>query len=157
MDAGRHRLGRGGVLHEPRSGGVAYHALAQAATGVGRGFDASAILPPETGFSAKSMTLQVTFTALILAMQAAVILRGVRKGIQRVSMIVTPILFVTLLIVIVRSVTLPGADEGVRWLLSLRSGGPHTDCRDSAALGQVVFSVGLGGHAHGRVRLVSGR
>jgi neurotransmitter:Na+ symporter, NSS family len=125
-------------------GWVAYHALGQAATGVGRGFDASAILPPETGFSAKSMTLQVTFTALILAMQAAVILRGVREGIQRISMIVTPILFVSLLIVIARSVTLPGAGEGVRWLLAFDLAA-LTPTAAIAALGQVVFSVGLGG------------
>jgi neurotransmitter:Na+ symporter, NSS family len=125
-------------------GWVAYHALAQAAAGVGRSFDAAAILPPEAGFSAKSMTLQVTFTALILAMQAAVILRGVREGIQRISMIVTPILFVSLLIVIVRSVTLPGAGEGVRWLLAFDLAA-LTPTAAIAALGQVVFSVGLGG------------
>jgi neurotransmitter:Na+ symporter, NSS family len=125
-------------------GWVAYHALAQAAAGVGRSFDAAAILPPEAGFSAKSMTLQVTFTALILAMQAAVILRGVREGIQRISMIVTPILFVSLLIVIVRSVTLPGAGQGVRWLLAFDLAA-LTPTAAIAALGQVVFSVGLGG------------
>jgi NSS family neurotransmitter:Na+ symporter len=125
-------------------GWVAYHALAQAATGIGMGFDASAIIPPATGFSAKSMTLQIFFTAMVLAAQAAVILRGVRAGIQKISMIVTPVLFGTLIIIIIRSVTLPGAEEGVAWLLSFDFSA-LTPTAAIAALGQVVFSVGLGG------------
>lgn len=125
-------------------GWVVFHALGQVAQGVGLGFDASVILPPETGFSALSMTLQCGFTAAVLGLEAAVILKGVRRGIERVSMIVTPVLFVTLLILIVRSVTLPGAGEGVAWLLAFE---PHdvTPSVVIAALGQVVFSIGLGG------------
>ncbi|MDA0329640.1 MAG: sodium-dependent transporter [Gemmatimonadetes bacterium] len=125
-------------------GWVVYHALAQLGTGVGLDIDASAILPPETGFSGKSMTLQVFFTALVLSAEAAVILKGVRGGIEKISKIVTPVLFASLLIVIVRSVTLPGADEGIRWLLAFDPGG-ITPTVAIAALGQVVFSVGLGG------------
>jgi NSS family neurotransmitter:Na+ symporter len=123
---------------------VVFHSLAQAATGLGMGFDASVILPPETGFSAQSMVLQFGFTALLLLIQAAVILQGVRAGIERVSMIVTPVLFITLLIVIGRSVTLDGADEGIRWLLAFDLAA-ITPTAAIAALGQVVFSVGLGG------------
>lgn len=125
-------------------GWVAFHGLAQVATGFGAGFDASIILPPETGFSVRSTGLQLGFTAAILAMQAAVILRGVRRGIERVSTIATPVLFTTLLILIVRSVTLDGADAGIAWLLDfdLRAVTPTAAV---AALGQVVFSVGLGG------------
>lgn len=125
-------------------GWVVYHALAQLGTGVGLDIDASAILPPETGFSARSMTLQVVFTALVLSAEAAVILKGVRRGIETISKIVTPVLFASLLIVIVRSVTLPGADEGVRWLFAFDPAG-ITPTVAIAALGQVVFSVGLGG------------
>lgn len=125
-------------------GWVVYHALAQAATGAGLRFDASAILPPESGFSATSFSLQVILTATVLGAQATVILHGVRDGIERVSKIVTPVLFGTLLVVIVRSVTLDGAGEGVRWLLSFDASA-ITATAAIAALGQVVFSVGLGG------------
>jgi NSS family neurotransmitter:Na+ symporter len=40
-------------------------------------------------------------------------MRGVRGGIERVSVFATPILFLTLLVVIARSVTLPGAGAGI--------------------------------------------
>ena len=125
-------------------GWVVFHTVAQAAAGVGLGFDASVILPPEAGFSPLSFGLQLAFTALVLAAEAAVVLRGVRAGIERVSTVATPVLFITLLIMIGRSVTLPGADEGVRWLLAFEPG-DLTAGVAIAALGQVVFSVGLGG------------
>lgn len=125
-------------------GWVAYHAIGQLAAGVGRPFDASAILPPDTGISWRSMSLQFGFTATILAIQGAVIVRGVRAGIERISSVATPLLFLSLLVVIVRSVTLDGADEGVRWLLAFDVSA-LTPQAAAAALGQVVFSVGLGG------------
>ena len=125
-------------------GWVAYHALAQLGRGVGMAIEASEILPPDTGFSARSLLLQLVFTALVLGAQASVILRGVQRGIQRTSTIVTPVLFVTLLVVIARSVTLPGSGEGVRWLFAFDPAGLSPSAA-IAALGQVVFSVGLGG------------
>lgn len=125
-------------------GWVVFHTIAQAAEGVGLGFDGSAILPPERGFSWTSMSLQLLLTAAVLGTEAAVILAGVRKGIEKVSTVVTPVLFVTLLIVIARSVTLPGAREGVIWLLAFQPA-DITPTAAIAALGQVVFSIGLGG------------
>ncbi len=125
-------------------GWVAYHAVGYAAAGVGMEVETSAILPPETGFSPKSLGLQLFFTALVLGMEAAVILKGVRAGIERVSTIVTPVLFLTLIVIMVRSLTLPGAGEGVVWLLAFDLA-DVTPTVVVAALGQVVFSVGLGG------------
>ena len=125
-------------------GWVVYHALAEITAPFGRPIDPSRILPPEQGFSATSMGLQVGFTALVLLAEARIVLRGVQRGIERASKIITPILFVTLLIVIVRSVTLPGADEGIRWLLAFEPS-QITPTVAIAALGQVVFSIGLGG------------
>ena len=125
-------------------GWVVFHALAELSTPFGRPIDPAIILPPESGFSPVSMGLQVGFTAVVLAAEAAVLLRGVRAGIERISKVLTPVLFATLLIVIVRSVTLPGASEGVRWLLAFDLG-DITPTVAVAALGQVVFSVGLGG------------
>ena len=125
-------------------GWVFYHTLGEALAPFGRPIDASRILPPDTGFSGTSMGLQISATAFVLFLQAMILLRGVRAGIERISKIVTPVLFVTLLIVIARSVTLPGAAEGVAWLLTFQPGS-ITPSVAIAALGQVVFSVGLGG------------
>ena len=125
-------------------GWVVYHALAEVLAPFGRPIDASRILPPDTGFSGVAFGLQFGFTALVLLAEAAIILRGVRAGIETASKIITPVLFGVLLIVIVRSVTLPGAGEGVRWLLTFDASS-ITPTVAIAALGQVVFSVGLGG------------
>jgi NSS family neurotransmitter:Na+ symporter len=125
-------------------GWVLFHALDQGAEGLGLGFDASAILPPETGISLSSVGLQLTFMIAVLTIEARVILKGVREGIERISTFVTPILFVSLLVVIGRSVTLPGAGQGVAWLLAFEPS-DLTASVAIAAMGQVVFSVGLGG------------
>lgn len=125
-------------------GWVVYHALAEMLGPFGRPLDPSVILPPAAGFSGASFGLQLFFTSVLLLVEAAVLLRGVRAGIERASLILTPILFLTLLLVIVRSVTLPGAGEGIRWLVRFEPAS-LTPSVAIAALGQLVFSVGLGG------------
>jgi NSS family neurotransmitter:Na+ symporter len=90
------------------------------------------------------MLLQMAFTSVVLFVQASVLLRGVRGGIERASRILVPVLFITLIVVIARSVTLPGSGDGVRWLFAFDASS-LTPTVAMAALGQVVFSVGLGG------------
>ena len=125
-------------------GWVVCHAVAEALTPLGHPLDASRILPPERGFSAASLGLQIAFTLVVLVAEAAVVLRGLRAGIERASRILMPILFLSLLALIVRSLTLPGASEGVRWLLAFKPENV-TGSVTMAALGQVVFSLALGG------------
>jgi len=125
-------------------GWVLYHALAELLVPLGRPLDGAAILPPERGFSLRSFGLQATCTALVLLFQGAVLLRGLRRGIERASRILTPVLFLTLLLLIVRSLTLPGSWEGVRWLFAFHPG-DVTPAVMLGALGQVVFSLALGG------------
>jgi NSS family neurotransmitter:Na+ symporter len=125
-------------------GWVVFHVIGEVARPLQLPVDASAILPPATGISVTSLALQIVFTSLLLLAEAAVLLRGVRAGIEKASKILTPILFITLLMVIVRSVTLPGAGEGIRWLVGFDPAS-LTPTVVIAALGQIVFSVGLGG------------
>lgn len=80
---------------------------------------------------------------VFMALTGAVILGGIRSGIERVSKILMPALFVLLLIVIVRSVTMPGAWEGVAFLLKPTSAG-FTPKVVLMALGQAFFSLSLG-------------
>jgi len=73
-----------------------------------------------------------------------IVIRGLRAGIEPASRILTPLVFVALLVLLVRSVTLPGASAGLVWMLkfdpsSLSAGAAM------AALGQLVFSMALGG------------
>ena len=72
-----------------------------------------------------------------------VVIRGVQKGIERASKLLMPILFILLLILVVASCMLPGAIEGVRFLLK-----PDFSKLSSSvlldALGQAFFSLSLG-------------
>ncbi len=125
-------------------GWVVYHAVAQIGAPLGLGLEGAHILPPEQGFSGTSFGLQLFFTAMVVLAQVAVLLRGLRGGIERASRVLTPLVFGTLLLLIVRSLTLPGAGEGVRWLLAFHPGDMNASVT-MAALGQVVFSLALGG------------
>ena len=53
---------------------------------------------------------------IVLALISVIIIAGVSKGIERVTKRLMPALFILLLIVIVRSLTLPGAREGLAFL-----------------------------------------
>jgi neurotransmitter:Na+ symporter, NSS family len=126
-------------------GWVLYHGMAEVMALVGVQVDASKILPPDSGFSGTSFGLQLLFTSLVVTGCAVVLIRGLRSGIQKVSTVLTPVLFVVLLLLIVRSVTLPGAGEGIRWYLLKFSWSEVDATVVMAALGQVIFSIALGG------------
>ena len=72
-----------------------------------------------------------------------VVMRGVRRGIERASKLLMPVLFVLLVVLVVASCLLPGAMEGVRFLLmpdfTKLSSGVMLE-----ALGQAFFSLSLG-------------
>ena len=121
-------------------GWVLFHGAAEA----GR-FSGSAILPPETGFSASAFLLQMAMTGTVILAAITILLRGVRKGIEKISRIFTPLLFITLLILILRSLTLPGAGEGLEWYILGFRPQDITAPVAMAVLGQVVFSLALGG------------
>ena len=61
--------------------------------------------------------LMVGFQLVFMVLCALVIWSGVRKGIERWSKILMPLLFLLLLAVILRSLTLPGARAGVAFFL----------------------------------------
>lgn len=73
-----------------------------------------------------------------------VLWRGVRAGIERVSKIFMPVLFVLVLILLVRAVTLPGAADGLNWLF--RPDFSHLwDYKVwTAAYGQIFFTLSIG-------------
>ena len=72
-----------------------------------------------------------------------VVVRGVRSGIEKASKLLMPILFILLVIIVIASCMLPGAIEGVRFLLM-----PDFSKVSSKmlleALGQAFFSLSLG-------------
>ena len=66
-----------------------------------------------------SNPLQVIgYTAAFIAVVMVIVNKGVKKGIERYSKILMPILFILLLLVIARSLTLPGSLKGLVFYLS---------------------------------------
>ncbi len=85
----------------------------------------------------------ILWQALFLILTVGIIAAGVVKGIQRWSMVLMPVLFVLLLVLIVRSVTLPGAGEGLAYYLR-PDFSKVTGRTLLAALAQAFFSLSLG-------------
>jgi len=73
----------------------------------------------------------------------AIVYKGVQSGIERWSKILMPILFLLLIVLIIRSVTLPGAVAGVRFFLS-PDFSKLTGEGVLIALGHAFFSLSLG-------------
>ncbi|MBO4499775.1 MAG: sodium-dependent transporter [Bacteroidaceae bacterium] len=83
------------------------------------------------------------YTYLFLGLTAFVISGGVKKGIEKFSKIMMSVLFVIIILVVIRSVTLPGAINGLRYLFVPDFGKISIDTF-MQALGQAFFSLGLG-------------
>ena len=126
-------------------GWVVFHGLAGILGPLGFPVSGGEILPPEVGFSLRSFGLQILFTGLITLAAVTVLLNGLRGGIERASAVLTPLLFASLVILILRSVTLPGAGAGLEWYILKFRLGDLTPTVAVAALGQMMFSLALGG------------
>lgn len=110
-------------------------------------FGGEAGADPQAFFAATltGITLaNVSATAATFTGIATVLFLGVRRGIETVSRVVVPLVFIALLAVIARSVTLPGAGEGIRFFL-LPDWSKLSAETVLAAMGQVFFSLSLGG------------
>ena len=56
------------------------------------------------------------YTLVFLGITGLIIALGVRKGIERMSKLMIKVLFLIIVLVVIRSLTLPGAMEGVRYM-----------------------------------------
>ncbi len=83
------------------------------------------------------------FTYIMLAANFGVLLFGVKKGIERLSNILMPMLFILLIVFGFVSLSLPKADEGLKFFLN-----PDFSKIDGSviinAMGQAFFSLSLG-------------
>lgn len=126
-------------------GWVLYFALAELLAATGIALEPGAILPPESGVNARSVGLQLVCTWSVIGSCAWVLDRGLRRGIERASVVIMPTLFAILVVLIVRAVTLPGAGEGIRWFIGRVAWSDLTPTVMVAAMGQAIFSLSLGG------------
>ena len=87
--------------------------------------------------------LPTVLTVVFIVLTHLVVTRGVRRGIERVSKILMPTLFILLLIIVAASCSLPGSWRGVTFLFHPDfSVINHSIMLD--ALGQSFFSLSLG-------------
>ena len=85
----------------------------------------------------------VLYTALFIGLTVFVALGGVASGVERAARILMPALFVILLVLVARSVTLDGAVEGIAFFLEPDFSKVTWETL-LAALGQAFFSLSLG-------------
>lgn len=126
-------------------GWVGFHALMELVNAFGGHINPGAILPPQEGFNLTSLLLQLAMTAFVIFTCGVVLIKGLRKGIEKASKWIVPALFGILLVLIFRSITLPGAGEGIDWFIG---GFGFEELKPSvmaAALGMAFFSMSLGG------------
>jgi NSS family neurotransmitter:Na+ symporter len=83
------------------------------------------------------------FTLIFVALNAVVLLGGVQKGIERMSNIMMPLLFVLLVVFCCTTLTLPNAMDGVQFFLN-PDFSKITPQVCISALGQALFSLSLG-------------
>lgn len=85
----------------------------------------------------------VFWTVILLAINTVIVLRGVKKGIEKVSNWMMPLLFLILLAMAINSALLPGAKAGLEFLFAPDFA--HVDSRTLlSALGQAFFSLSVG-------------
>ena len=81
--------------------------------------------------------------AIYLVINVTIVSRGVSKGIEKASKVMMPAIFILFILVSIRGLTLPGAEDGLAFLFqpdwSAVSGQTFL-----AALGQAFFSMSLG-------------
>jgi NSS family neurotransmitter:Na+ symporter len=85
----------------------------------------------------------IGYFALFMALTMVFVLGGVQKGIEKGSKIMMPILFVLLIILVVRGITLDGAEKGISFLVH-PDWSAVTPTTVLLALGQAFFTLSLG-------------
>ncbi len=80
---------------------------------------------------------------IFMVLTASIVISGIQKGIEKYTKILMPLLLVILVILSIRSLTLPGAGEGLRFLFK-PDFSKITSRAVLVALGQALFSLSIG-------------
>lgn len=93
--------------------------------------------------SSTSTTVPLIYTLIYVFLTALIVIMGVKNGIEKYSKIMMPLLFLMVIVIAIRSLTLPGASEGVRFLF-YPDFSKITGDTVLAAMGQAFFSLSIG-------------
>lgn len=123
------------------AGWTMYYAYEAAINGFA-GKDAGQYAQDFGAFSADPIA-SVLWMVVILVMTAEIVALGVQRGIERAARIMMPLLFIFIVVLVVCSLTLPGASKGLSFLFmpdfSKVTGGTVL-----SAMGQAFFSLSVG-------------
>ncbi len=105
-----------------------------------------------TGFEAEpfmndlfaNSALMIGLHTVVMGSIAAILILGIRRGVERVVVYAVPALIVALVIMTIRGLTLPGATEGIAFTFGIEWEYLGYSQTWIAALGQALFSTGLG-------------
>lgn len=104
--------------------------------------DTAALRTMFSNFSTSVWTPLICHT-VFLAMTAGIVIVGVQNGIEKFSKVMMPVLFLIVIGIAVRSMTLPGSGPGISYLFK-PDWSKVTSQTFLAALGQAFFSLSLG-------------
>lgn len=85
----------------------------------------------------------IGYFLVFIALTAIIVLRGVSGGIEKASKTLMPLLLVLLVVLMIRSVTIPGATDGISFLTTFDFTKITPEVLLSA-LGQALFSLSIG-------------
>ncbi|NJD03869.1 MAG: sodium-dependent transporter [Ruminiclostridium sp.] len=113
-----------------------------------------AVLGSFTGITAKTAESKFTgaiigplppiiWQIVVMAVVSAILIAGVKKGIERITRILMPVLFVLIIVCDIRALTLPGAFEGLKFLFHMDFS-QLTGVAILTALGLAFFKLSLG-------------
>ncbi|WP_255192667.1 sodium-dependent transporter [Natronobeatus ordinarius] len=104
------------------------------------GFEAEAFM---ASFFADPATM-IAMHTIVMALVAGVLYLGISRGVERVVVFAVPALVIAMAAIAIRAVTLPGAGEGLAFTFTVQW--EYLTFSDTwiAALGQALFSTGLG-------------
>jgi neurotransmitter:Na+ symporter, NSS family len=88
--------------------------------------------------------LMIGLHTVVMGAIAAVLALGIREGLERIVVYAVPALVISLVVMTIRGLTLPGAGEGLAFTFGIQW--EYLTYSDTwiAALGQALFSTGLG-------------
>lgn len=116
--------------------------VVKSATGVFTSLDASGIAGVFDGLVTSTMT-PIVWSLAFMAITGFVVIAGIQNGIEKYSKILMPLLFIIIIILDIRAITLPGAKEGLDFLFKPDFTKLKLDVVFSA-MSQAFFSLSLG-------------
>lgn len=90
------------------------------------------------------ITLNLIYTLLAFVITCVIVMGGIQKGIEKFSKVAMPALFVMLIVVIIKGLTMEGSAEGLEFMFTFKSEDFNFFNALRTAGGQMMFSLSLG-------------